>query len=652
MQMEMLQAGTVLHRRYRIERAVGSGGFGHVYLAVDLSNGAQYAVKEYLVTGTSGKVQLEHEARVLSQLHHPNLPAFQAAFDERGHYYIVLGYIEGNDLTEYMRVVRQKNEVIPIAQLMSWLLSICEAVTFMHSQHPPFIHRDIKPDNIRIMPSGTAVLVDMGNAKAAADGARTLFFIRHQGTPGYAPLEQYPGGTGTDARSDVYALGGTLYFALTAHEPPNVSTRNQAIQQRLPDLPTLQELLAQNPPEGSGQELKQFRLGVSKPGKPAPRHSRHLAQLGTLSPELLARLNAIIQRAMAMKQKDRYPSVAEFSHELRTVLLALPSSTQPPGSGNSRPIDPHGTQPDLPLLFEAMQDQRAQAAQDASTKPAPPPTMPPPATPPGPSTRQTQSNSAGNLRCPRCDTELTRPSVACPRCGTPLTGLFSSGQAQPPFQPPAQSPGRPASYQMTPQTDIADEATMLVSPPSPPAQATPSPQVTQQSPDADATLVRYPRPGQSPSPARQAPQTPPSTPRPSGSQSAQVAPSTPLQASPALPQGPRSTGLRPSTGPQSPQSPQSAQLSQQGAPAYAPGAPRPFMQSTTGPARTVSAPVRSTGPAIPTAPPPPMQHAPPVLPSPPTSTAPPRGQLKLILTTAAILFVVVLFVLLVLLTRH
>ena len=84
---------------------------------------------------------------------------------------------------------------------MEWLLSICDAVAFLHSQKPPIIHRDIKPDNIRITPSGTAMLVDLGNAKTAADGARTLFFIRHQGTPGYAPLEQYPGGTGTDERS-------------------------------------------------------------------------------------------------------------------------------------------------------------------------------------------------------------------------------------------------------------------------------------------------------------------------------------------------------------------------------------------------------------------------------------------------------------------
>ena len=228
MVMETLPQGTVLHGQYRIERALGSGGFGHVYLSVDLRTNQQYAIKEYLVAGASGKAQLEHEARVLSQLHHPNLPAFQDAFDERGRYYIVLGYIEGSDLTDLMRVVRQRNEVVPLARILNWIISICDAVTFLHNHNPPFIHRDIKPDNIRITPDGMAILVDLGNAKATADGARTLFFIRHQGTPGYAPLEQYPGGSGTDTRSDVFALGGTLFFALTTHEPPNVSTRNQS----------------------------------------------------------------------------------------------------------------------------------------------------------------------------------------------------------------------------------------------------------------------------------------------------------------------------------------------------------------------------------------------------------------------------------------
>lgn len=445
MQMETLPAGTILHGRYRVQRALGSGGFGHVYLSVDLQSNTQFAIKEYLVTGPSGKVQLEHEAQVLSHLHHPNLPAFLSAFDERGHYYVVLGYIEGNDLTDYIRVVRQKNEPIPIARLMEWLLSICDAVAFLHSQRPPIIHRDIKPDNIRITPSGTAILVDLGNAKTAADGARTLFFIRHQGTPGYAPLEQYPGGTGTDERSDVYALGGTLYFALTAHEPPSVSARNQALQQKQTDLPSLQERLVQNPPDTT-QEARQFRLGVSKPAKPQPRHSRHLAQLGTLPPEILHKLDAVIQRAMAMKPKDRYPTVTEFSRDLRMVLKALPASTLPAAS--NRPIDPHSTQPDLPMLYEAMQNAQNQ---NTPAQPAPVPSTPPPPQAPGPAP----------VRCPRCGTELSRPAPYCPRCGNPL-----NNPPNPPKGPPdsGQNYTARSAPPPPPAQDISDEATMLIPP--------------------------------------------------------------------------------------------------------------------------------------------------------------------------------------------
>ena len=434
MQMETLPSGTILNGRYRVERALGSGGFGHVYLSVDLETKQQYAIKEYLVTGASGKAQLEHEVDVLSNLHHSHLPALLSAFDENGRYYVMLNYIEGSDLTDYLRVVRQKNEPIPISRLIEWLLSICDAVTFLHSQHPPIIHRDIKPDNIRITPNGTAMLVDLGNAKTAADGARTLFFIRHQGTPGYAPLEQYPGGPGTTARSDVYALGGTLYFVLTAHEPPSVSARNQALQQKQPDLPTLQDRLAQNPPENQ-QEARPFRLGVSKPAKPVLRHSRHLAQLGTLPPELLRKLDAIIQRAMAMKPENRYPSVAEFSNDLKTVLKALPVTTQP--ATQRRPVDPHSTQPDLPMLYESMQKQ--------------PPAQSAPA-------RQPQTPASAAIRCPNCKTDLNRPAPFCPHCGYPLN----------PPQPPKGPAGPPDAGQRyaskNAQQDISEEATMLIQP--------------------------------------------------------------------------------------------------------------------------------------------------------------------------------------------
>lgn len=402
---ETLSSGTVLHGCYRIERVLGSGGFGHVYLAVDLTNNQQYALKEYLVTGASGQEQLKHEATVLSQLHHPNLPAFRDAFIEHGRYYVVLNYIEGNDLTDLVRIARQRNDIIPIARIMEWLLAVCDAVIFLHSQRPPVIHRDIKPDNIRIMPDGTAILVDLGNAKAAADGARTLFFIRHQGTPGYAPPEQYPGGAGTDTRSDVYALAGTLYFVLTTHEPPSVSVRNESIQRGRPDLPSLQEVIASNPPEESPEAnaARQFRLGVTKPSKPAPRHSHHVAQLSMLSPELLNQLNRIIQKAMAMRPRDRYQSVADIANDLKKVIGALPPQ-QPP---NHRPVDPHSTQPDLPMLYETLQAAKENAAGESgntSTAPMGSPSVPPPTD-----------------TCPRCNAPLMAKAAFCPQCGTPLS---------------------------------------------------------------------------------------------------------------------------------------------------------------------------------------------------------------------------------------
>ena len=463
MVMETLPSGTILHGRYRIERVLGSGGFGHVYLSVDLHANAQYAIKEYLVTGPSGKAQLEHEEQVLSQLHHPNLPAFISAFDERGRYYGVFGYIEGSDLTDYIRVVRQRNEVIPLAQVMTWILSIVDAVIFLHSQQPPIIHRDIKPDNIRITSNGKAVLVDLGNAKAAADGARTLFFIRHQGTLGYAPLEQYPGGSGTDTRSDVYALGGTLYFALTTHEPSSVSTRIQSIQQGLPDLPSLQEQLTHNPPQGSldPNAGRQFRLGVSKPARPAPRHLRHLAQLGAIPPELLERLNSIIKHAMEMKPKDRYQSVADFGNDLRMVLAALPSSQQSPSTRSPHSADPHSTQPDLPLLFEEMQNAQGKmetASADTSAMPGSQPPIP----------------ASTTIRCPHCNAELARPAAFCPHCGKSLTNISMTNPGAPSSAAPDHHASNPTAlgHNTASSNDVSGEATIVMTPPLPKSSGT------------------------------------------------------------------------------------------------------------------------------------------------------------------------------------
>lgn len=469
--METVPSGTILHNYYRIERVLGSGGFGHVYQSIDLRTNQQYALKEYLVTGSGGQEQLQHEAQMLNKLHHPNLPIFHDAFSERGHYYVVLSYIEGNDLTDLLRVARMRNETIPLPRLLNWMISICDAVTFLHSQRPPVIHRDIKPDNIRVTPEGTAILVDLGNAKAAAEGMRTLLFIRHQGTPGYAPPEQYPGGTGTDTRSDVYALGGTLYFALTTHEPPSVSARNTSLQQGQVDLPSLQQRLASNPPEDAADPQRSFRLGVAKPQKPVPRHSRHLAQLGELPPPLLEQLNRIITRALALRPEKRYQSVAEMSNDLRKVLAALPVSPVQ-AAPSPRQVDPHSTQPDLPQLYEAVQSAKEQAAGNPATSSTP--------------------QAKPTVTCPRCGAIITDQAVYCRVCGTPLPPQggntpasnlsTSSNQAatSPSIQKPASSsPDRTLAevdtIEIRPQTQVREQSRISPStPPSAPSSASQS----------------------------------------------------------------------------------------------------------------------------------------------------------------------------------
>ncbi len=443
MMMETVPSGTILHNYYRIERVLGSGGFGHVYLSIDLRSNQQYALKEYLVSGPGGQEQLQHEAQMLSKLHHPNLPMFHDAFSERGRYYIVLSYIEGNDLTDLLRLARMRNEAIPLARLLNWMITICDAVTFLHSQRPPVIHRDIKPDNIRVTSDGTAILVDLGNAKAAADGIRTLLFIRHQGTPGYAPPEQYPGGAGTDIRSDVYALGGTLYFALTTYEPPSVSARNTSIQQGQVDLPSLQQRLASNPPEDAADPQRSFRLGVSKPQKPAPRHSRHLAQLGELPAPLLEQLNRIIMRAMALRPEKRYQSVLEMSNDLKKVQAALPAS-QAQAAPSPRPVDPHSTQPDLPQLYEAVQAAKEQATRNPATS--------------------TPAQAKPTVTCPRCGAIITDQAAYCRVCGTPLpqggnTSNPSSASNQATTVPSIQ---KPASS--SPDRSLAEEETIEIRP--------------------------------------------------------------------------------------------------------------------------------------------------------------------------------------------
>lgn len=211
-----LTTGQVLHQRYRIVALLGQGGMGDVYRAWDLSLKMTVAVKESLELNGEAQEQFGEEARLLARLAHPNLPRVIDYFAVPGQAeYLVMDYIEGEDLES---LLDQAGEGLPEAQILPWINQVCDALSYLHNQAQPVIHRDVKPGNIKITPDGRAVLVDFGIAKRYDPGRGTLAGARAV-TPGYSPPEQY-GGASTDPRSDIYALGATLYHLLTGQTPP------------------------------------------------------------------------------------------------------------------------------------------------------------------------------------------------------------------------------------------------------------------------------------------------------------------------------------------------------------------------------------------------------------------------------------------------
>jgi WD40 repeat protein len=210
-----LEIGDLLNDRYRIEAVLGQGGFGAVYLATDERLELPCAVKENLNISPESEHQFRREATLLATLRHPNLPRVTHHFVLGGHQYLVMDFVEGEDLDHRL----EREGVLSEEDVLRWTEQICDALIYLHDRDPPVIHRDIKPANIRITPDGDAILVDFGIAKAAAAEQTTSRGARGV-TPGFAPPEQYGLGR-TDPRADVYALGATLYCLLTGEPPPD-----------------------------------------------------------------------------------------------------------------------------------------------------------------------------------------------------------------------------------------------------------------------------------------------------------------------------------------------------------------------------------------------------------------------------------------------
>ncbi len=237
---------------------------GTVYLAYDQTLELRFALKENLNPHPESEQQFRREAKLLASLRHPNLPRVTDHFILSEVQYLVMDYIEGEDLQT--RLTRQPPDT---AEAIRWADDVCEALNFLHTRQPPIIHRDLKPGNLKLQPDGRVVLVDFGIAKAVtqdqtATGARGM-------TPGFSPPEQF-GGSGTDPRSDQYSLAATVYYLLTGKQPANSIDRT----------------------------LKQGELQP-------PRE---------LNPKIPTHVEAALLRAMALRKDDRFQDVATFKAAL------------------------------------------------------------------------------------------------------------------------------------------------------------------------------------------------------------------------------------------------------------------------------------------------------------------------------------------------
>jgi parallel beta-helix repeat protein len=174
----------------------------------------------------------EREARLLAGLRHPTLPVVSDHFREKSDQFLVMQYIEGDDLG----VMLERNSTVfagleTLRQVLTWADQLLDALDYLHSHKPPIIHRDIKPQNLKLTPRGELVLLDFGLAKGSlGSSAMTSTSGRslRSYTTQYAPLEQIQG-TGTEPRSDLYAAGATFYHLLTGVVPPNALTRASAV---------------------------------------------------------------------------------------------------------------------------------------------------------------------------------------------------------------------------------------------------------------------------------------------------------------------------------------------------------------------------------------------------------------------------------------
>lgn len=382
----MLSIGQVLQERYRVDGVLGMGGMGGVYLAHHLLLDSDVAIKEVSLEQVAPSFReaalrlFRAEAQIFHRLHHANLPRFYDFFEFEGQPYMVMERVMGKTLDQVLM-----DRLWPEDQITEWASQLCNVLGYLHGQAPPVIFRDLKPANVIITPEGAIKLIDFGISKSIEMDGGTATMARGVGSRGFAPLEQYGGGT--DARTDIYALGATLYNVATQQVPP---------------------------------ESTQLAVGAAT-----------LRNVRDLRPEITGRLSYAIHGMMKLRSEDRPSSIRQVQNLLAGHEVAeAPSSLFRPRKAAHPPrvAPPEDTTPPWGSVTPG-----GPAASPFSVVPPDAPASPAPAS-------HAASSSAASLPAARPGAEEDPVSGAGSSAGEHLQSLPTRALGGPSF-PPAVSFG-------------------------------------------------------------------------------------------------------------------------------------------------------------------------------------------------------------------
>ena len=230
----MLKIGELLDGKYKILNEIGHGGMSVVYLALNERANKTWAVKEVRKNGANNNEVVTQglvaETELLKKLNHPNLPSIVDVIDKNDSFIIVMDYIQGTSLQDRVDTYgAQKPE-----DVIKWARQLCDVLGYLHSRTPAIIYRDMKPANVMLKPDGNVVLIDFGTARETKIGNdRDTTWL---GTRGYAAPEQFGGRGQTDARTDIYTLGATMYHLVTGYSPADTMFQINPISKYRPEL--------------------------------------------------------------------------------------------------------------------------------------------------------------------------------------------------------------------------------------------------------------------------------------------------------------------------------------------------------------------------------------------------------------------------------